>query len=91
MRILAALALIGALAAPAASALADDQTAAASASTSAPTAASPAAPPASTTEPSVILNSQINAGDTAWMLTSSALVLMMTVPGLALFYGGMVR
>ncbi|HYA76916.1 MAG TPA: ammonium transporter, partial [Burkholderiaceae bacterium] len=46
---------------------------------------------ASTTEPSVILNSQINAGDTAWMLTSSALVLMMTVPGLALFYGGMVR
>jgi ammonium transporter, Amt family len=30
-------------------------------------------------------------GDTAWMLTSTALVLMMTVPGLALFYGGMVR
>ncbi|PRD44446.1 ammonium transporter [Phyllobacterium phragmitis] len=30
-------------------------------------------------------------GDTAWMLTSSALVLMMTIPGLALFYGGMVR
>src|ERR1700742_1611204 len=33
----------------------------------------------------------LNAGDTAWMLTSSALVLMMTIPGLALFYGGMVR
>src|SRR5215831_12581808 len=33
----------------------------------------------------------LNAGDTAWMLTSTALVLMMTVPGLALFYGGMVR
>jgi ammonium transporter, Amt family len=33
----------------------------------------------------------INSGDTAWMLTSTALVLMMTVPGLALFYGGMVR
>src|SRR5437868_3517195 len=32
-----------------------------------------------------------NSGDTAWMLTSMALVLMMTVPGLALFYGGMVR
>ena len=31
------------------------------------------------------------AGDTAWMLTSTALVLMMTIPGLALFYGGMVR
>ncbi len=33
----------------------------------------------------------INAGDTAWMLTSTALVLLMTIPGLALFYGGMVR
>jgi len=33
----------------------------------------------------------LSAGDTAWMLTSMALVLMMTVPGLALFYGGMVR
>jgi len=35
--------------------------------------------------------SAINSGDTAWMLTSTALVLMMTIPGLALFYGGMVR
>ncbi len=35
--------------------------------------------------------SPINTGDTAWMLTSTALVLMMTIPGLALFYGGMVR
>ncbi len=33
----------------------------------------------------------INAGDTAWVLVSSALVLLMTAPGLALFYGGMVR
>ena len=33
----------------------------------------------------------INAGDTAWVLVSSALVLMMTAPGLALFYGGLVR
>lgn len=33
----------------------------------------------------------INAGDTAWMLVSTALVLFMTIPGLALFYGGMVR
>src|ERR1700712_1966854 len=33
----------------------------------------------------------LNSGDTAWMLTSTALVLFMTVPGLALFYGGMVR
>ena len=34
---------------------------------------------------------KINTGDTAWMLTSTALVLMMSIPGLALFYGGMVR
>ena len=33
----------------------------------------------------------LSSGDTAWMLTSTALVLLMTVPGLALFYGGMVR
>ena len=32
-----------------------------------------------------------SSGDTAWMLTSVALVLMMTIPGLGLFYGGMVR
>src|SRR5580693_9512224 len=32
-----------------------------------------------------------SAGDNAWMLTSAALVLMMTGPGLALFYGGLVR
>ena len=33
----------------------------------------------------------VDSGDTAWVLTSSALVLMMTLPGLALFYGGLVR
>ncbi len=32
-----------------------------------------------------------NSGDTAWILTSTALVLLMTLPGLALFYGGLVR
>ena len=70
-----------------------DGTAMAPAPAASPTAASaPASPPApSTTEPSLVLNSQISAGDTAWMLTSMALVLMMTLPGLALFYGGMVR
>jgi ammonium transporter, Amt family len=47
-------------------------------------AASPAAP-------ALIAADKINSGDTAWMLTSTALVLMMTIPGLALFYGGMVR
>ncbi len=34
---------------------------------------------------------ELNSGDTAWMLTSTAIVLMMTIPGIALFYGGMVR
>jgi Amt family ammonium transporter len=33
----------------------------------------------------------LDSGDTAWMLTSTALVLLMTIPGLSLFYGGMVR
>ncbi|HWN52023.1 MAG TPA: ammonium transporter [Xanthobacteraceae bacterium] len=39
----------------------------------------------------MLLNCSPNSGDTAWMLTSVALVLMMTIPGLGLFYGGMVR
>ena len=34
---------------------------------------------------------ELSPGDTAWMMTSTALVLMMTLPGLALFYGGLVR
>ncbi len=59
-------------------------------------AAADAAPAASTTppaptEPFLVATDKISAGDTAWMLTSTALVLMMTIPGLALFYGGMVR
>ncbi len=41
--------------------------------------------------PAVLTNCTPNSGDTAWMLTSVALVLMMTIPGLGLFYGGMVR
>ena len=43
------------------------------------------------TEPFLLAVDKISAGDTAWMLTSTALVLMMSIPGLALFYGGMVR
>jgi Amt family ammonium transporter len=61
-------------------------------------AAPPAAPPAASAPapaapaaPAAAAPSKIDKGDTAWMLTSSALVLMMTAPGLALFYGGMVR
>ena len=53
-------------------------------------AAAAAAPPAPDT-PQLIAVDKINSGDTAWMLASTALVLMMTIPGLALFYGGMVR
>ena len=56
-------------------AFAEDAPAAATAAT----AAAAAGPP------------KIDSGDTAWMLTSTALVLLMTVPGLALFYAGMVR
>jgi ammonium transporter, Amt family len=56
-------------------------------------AAAAAAPPAcdGTAKPPVLENCTPNSGDTAWMLTSMAIVLMMTIPGLALFYGGMVR
>jgi ammonium transporter, Amt family len=57
----------------------------------APAAAPAAAPPPAPTEPQLIAADKINSGDTAWMLTSTALVLLMTIPGLALFYGGMVR
>src|SRR5438477_2831629 len=46
---------------------------------------------AQTAAPAAAPPPKIDSGDTAWMLTSTALVLMMTIPGLALFYGGMVR
>jgi Amt family ammonium transporter len=48
----------------------------------------PAPPPGL---PSLVAAQQISAGDTAWMITATALVLLMTLPGLALFYAGMVR
>jgi len=41
--------------------------------------------------PMLCVGAEIESGDTAWMLTSTALVLFMTLPGLALFYGGLVR
>jgi len=41
--------------------------------------------------PAAAAEAKVDTGDTAWMLTSTALVLMMTIPGLALFYAGMVR
>ncbi|WP_028886061.1 ammonium transporter [Teredinibacter turnerae] len=41
--------------------------------------------------PSVAFADELNGGNTAWILTSTALVLFMTLPGLSLFYGGLVR
>ena len=41
--------------------------------------------------PTVGYTDELDSGDTAWMLTASALVLFMTLPGLALFYGGLIR
>ena len=52
--------------------------------------AEPAAPATEMTE-AVAEEPALDTGDTAWMLTSTALVLLMTIPGLALFYAGMVR
>ena len=51
----------------------------------------PVAPETPPQTPALLDVSKISAGDTAWMLTSTALVLLMTLPGLALFYAGMVR
>ena len=86
-KLLAVLALFGAVA-YAVPALAQEKSAAPAAEqaakpaqTAAPAAAAPAATPAPTP----------NKGDVAWMLMSTALVLLMSVPALALFYGGMVR
>jgi len=63
------------------------------AATPAPDATAPAAaaPAAATASAAATPPPKIDSGDTAWMLTSSVLVLMMTIPGLALFYAGMVR
>lgn len=51
----------------------------------------PAANPADAPAPAATPEPKLDSGNTAWMLTSTALVLFMTIPGLALFYGGMVR
>ena len=54
---------------------------------SAPEAAASAAAPAASAAPAPVANK----GDVAWMIVATLLVIMMTVPGLALFYGGLVR
>jgi Amt family ammonium transporter len=57
-----------------------------------PTAPTVTPPPSGVPSPAPpAAQPKIDKGDTAWMLTSSALVLMMTIPGLFLFYGGLVR
>jgi Amt family ammonium transporter len=83
-KLFAILALLGA-AGWCAPVMAQDKPAAPTAA--APAASAPAAAPSATATPAPTPNK----GDVAWMLTSTALVLMMSVPALALFYGGLVR
>lgn len=68
-----------------------EQTVAASdtAAASTVTVAAEAPAPVEATPPAPV--AKVDTGDTAWILVSTALVLLMTIPGLALFYGGMVR
>ena len=74
-------------AAPAAATSEAAAPAAASSEVAAPAAAAEAAAPAAAAEPAPT----VDKGDVAWMMVSTLLVLMMAVPGLALFYGGLVR
>jgi len=100
--LIAAPALAQTSGAPASSAAATPAAATATPAAAAPAAATPAAasaagcvkgftPTAGADAAFCYSGDSVNSGDTAWMLTSSVLVLMMTIPGLALFYGGMVR
>ena len=84
-KLTALLVLLGALCAVNAPAFADESASAVSAPAAEAAATEPAAAPAAAPAP------KADSGATAWMLTSTALVLLMTIPGLALFYGGMVR
>jgi Amt family ammonium transporter len=95
-KLLACLALGLALLGGTTGALAQDAAASAPAAVAAPApvpaaaaaaAPAPAAPASAVAAPAPVPNK----GDTAWMLVSTLLVIMMTVPGLALFYGGLVR
>ncbi|MGA0116613.1 MAG: ammonia channel protein, partial [Burkholderiales bacterium] len=90
-KLFAVLALFGALSIASTPAIAQDKpaeapaaAAAAAAPAAAPAAAAPAAPAAAPAPTPV-------KGDTAWMMMATILVILMTIPGLALFYGGMVR
>ncbi len=72
-------------------AFAQDAAPAAEAAAPAEAPAAEAAAPAETPAAEAPAGPSFDTGDTAWMLTATALVLLMTIPGLALFYGGMVR
>src|SRR5687768_14003788 len=85
--LLTVLALFGALSLAGLPAQAQDKPAA----DQPPATAPAAAPAAAAAAPSATPAPTPNKGDVAWMLTCTALVLMMSVPALALFYGGMVR
>src|SRR6266851_3352935 len=97
-KFLARLALLGSLAAfvaVASSAFAQDKPPAPGAEAK-PAAAAPAAQPAAPAAPAAAPKCgdkgfDCNKGDVSWMMTSTAFVLLMTVPGLALFYAGMAR
>ncbi|MEI2513814.1 ammonium transporter [Acinetobacter soli] len=99
-KMLLALSLSGALlggsaawAENAASAPTAETTTVAATTTPAPVTGTVEAPSTASTEaaPAPAATPKMDSGDTAWILISTALVLLMTIPGLALFYGGMVR
>jgi ammonium transporter, Amt family len=77
----------------ASSAWADDKPAAAAPAAAAPAAAAPAAAAAATpaAAPAAAPAPVPNKGDNAWLLVATAFVILMSIPGLALFYGGLVR
>ena len=93
-RLLAVLALIGAFSFGTALPVVAQDKAAEKPAAEAPAAAAPvaaAATPAAAPAATEAKKPEPNKGDTAWMIVATAFVLMMTIPGLALFYGGLVR
>jgi ammonium transporter, Amt family len=96
-RISATVALLFAIGMPVASIAADDAAPASPAATAATPAAQPAAADAAPAAAAAAASSPAaaapvaNKGDTAWMMVATLLVILMTIPGLALFYGGLVR
>ena len=95
-KLFALIALVGAVAFAVPAALAQDKAPAAAATPAATApadapAAAPAAAAAATPAATAAPAPTPNKGDVAWMLTSTLLVIMMSIPALALFYGGMVR